>query len=138
MDHVVQHRPRQRTRPYNHALLLLTLVTTISLSDAAGAPRQFHIGYQKAANTLVLLKARGDLDRRLRTLDVEVTWLEFTAGPQLLEGLNVGSVDFGYVGEVPPIFALAAGANFGRFGIRSLSRLKGSWGLGFLPTRKGS
>jgi sulfonate transport system substrate-binding protein len=85
---------------------------TISYSDAAGAPRQFHIGFQKAANTLLLLKARGDLDKRLRTLDVAVTWLEFTAGPQLLEGLNVGSVDFGYVGEVPPIFALAADANF--------------------------
>ena len=32
------------------------------------------------------------------------------AGPQLLEGLNVGAVDIGYVGEAPPIFAQAAGA----------------------------
>jgi hypothetical protein len=39
-------------------------------------------------------------------------WLEFTAGPQLLEGLNAGSIDFGYVGEVLPVFALAAGARF--------------------------
>jgi sulfonate transport system substrate-binding protein len=30
----------------------------------------------------------------------------------LLEGLNVGSIDIGYVGEAPPIFAQAAGANF--------------------------
>jgi sulfonate transport system substrate-binding protein len=74
-------------------------------------PKQFRIGYQKAANTLVLLKAHGTLEKRLQPLGVEVTWSEFTAGPQLLEGLNVGSVDFGYVGEVPPIFALAAGAN---------------------------
>ncbi len=29
----------------------------------------------------------------------------------LLEGLNVGSIDFGTVGEAPPIFAQAAGAN---------------------------
>ena len=28
------------------------------------------------------------------------------------EGLNVGSIDFGYVGEAPPIFAQAAGASF--------------------------
>jgi sulfonate transport system substrate-binding protein len=30
----------------------------------------------------------------------------------LLEGLNVGSIDFGYVGEAPPVIAQAAGANF--------------------------
>jgi sulfonate transport system substrate-binding protein len=39
-----------------------------------------------------------------------VTWTEFPAGPQLLEGLNVGAIDFGSTGEAPPIFAQAAGA----------------------------
>jgi sulfonate transport system substrate-binding protein len=43
---------------------------------------------------------------------VAVKWVEFPAGPQLLEGLNVGSIDVGYVGEAPPIFAQAAGAKF--------------------------
>lgn len=38
-------------------------------------------------------------------------WVEFPAGPQLLEGLNVGSIDYGSVGEAPPIFAQAAGAD---------------------------
>jgi sulfonate transport system substrate-binding protein len=93
-------------------LLLWTLVAATGL-PCRGAinPKEFRIGYQKAANTLVLLKAHGTLEERLRPLGVEVKWSEFTAGPQLLEGLNVGSIDFGYVGEVPPIFALAAGAN---------------------------
>jgi sulfonate transport system substrate-binding protein len=68
------------------------------------------IGYQKAASTLVLLKQHGTLEKKLAPLNVEVKWLEFAAGPQLLEGLNLGSIDFGYVGEVPPVFALAAGA----------------------------
>ena len=58
----------------------------------------------------MLLKAHGSLEQKLRPLNIEVKWLEFTAGPQLLEGLNLGAIDFGYVGEVPPIFALAAGA----------------------------
>ena len=40
-----------------------------------------------------------------------MTWTEFQAGPQLLESLNVGATDFGLVGEAPPIFAQAAGAN---------------------------
>lgn len=44
-------------------------------------------------------------------MHVEVKWTEFPAGPQLLEGLNVGSIDFGTVGEAPPIFAQAAGAD---------------------------
>jgi sulfonate transport system substrate-binding protein len=89
---------------------LLTLLPIIS--PARADTTQFRIGYQKAASTLVLLKAHRTLEERLKPLGVTVTWLEFTAGPQLLEGLNAGSIDFGYVGEVPPIFALAAGANF--------------------------
>lgn len=75
-------------------------------------PDQFRIGYQKAASTLVLLKANGTLDKRLAPLGVKVSWIEFPAGPQLLEGLNVGAIDFGYVGEAPPVFAQAAGADF--------------------------
>jgi sulfonate transport system substrate-binding protein len=75
-------------------------------------PDQFRIGYQKAASTLVLLKARGSLEKRLAPLGLKVTWTEFPAGPQLLEGLNVGAIDFGYVGEAPPVFAQAAGADF--------------------------
>lgn len=70
------------------------------------------IGFQKAASTLALLKAHGTLEKRLQPLGIEVKWHEFAAGPQLLEGLNVGAVDFGYVGEAPPVFAQAAGANF--------------------------
>jgi len=68
------------------------------------------IGYQKYG-TLVLLKARGTLEKRLAEQGVEVKWTEFPGGPQLLEGLNVGSVDFGVTGETPPVFAQAAGAD---------------------------
>jgi sulfonate transport system substrate-binding protein len=68
------------------------------------------IGYQKYG-TLVLLKAKGTLEKRLAEQGVEVKWTEFPGGPQLLEGLNVGSVDFGVTGETPPVFAQAAGAD---------------------------
>lgn len=68
------------------------------------------IGYQKYG-TLVLLKARGSLEKRLAEQGIEVKWTEFPGGPQLLEGLNVGSVDFGTTGETPPVFAQAAGAD---------------------------
>ena len=36
-------------------------------------------------------------------------WIEFPAGPQLLEALSVGSLDFGFTGDSPPVFAQAAG-----------------------------
>ena len=68
------------------------------------------IGYQKYG-TLVLLKAKGTLEKRLAEQGVQVQWTEFPGGPQLLEGLNVGSVDFGVTGETPPVFAQAAGAD---------------------------
>jgi sulfonate transport system substrate-binding protein len=65
-------------------------------------------GYQKAS---ILLKSKGWLDKRLQSEGVSVKWIDFPAGPQLLEAMNVGSVDFGATGESPPIFAQAAGAS---------------------------
>ncbi|THF65304.1 sulfonate ABC transporter substrate-binding protein [Pseudothauera rhizosphaerae] len=72
--------------------------------------KEFRIGWQKGAS-IALVKALGYLDERLTREGVKVRWIEFTAGPQMLEGLNVGSIDFASVGETPPVFAQAAGAN---------------------------
>src|SRR5580692_3077151 len=96
---------------YNTILMAtLTLTVFAPFPLAQNADNVLRIGYQKYG-TLVLLKARGSLEKRLAPLHVEVKWTEFPAGPQLLEGLNVGSIDFGTVGEAPPIFAQAAGAD---------------------------
>ncbi|MBW4537113.1 MAG: sulfonate ABC transporter substrate-binding protein [Pleurocapsa minor HA4230-MV1] len=67
------------------------------------------IGYQKFG-TLSILKARENLEQRLANQGISVQWVLFPAGPQLLEALNAGSIDFGHTGEAPPIFAQAAGA----------------------------
>src|SRR6202044_1362782 len=97
---------------WNGVLLALALMLTAfpPFTFAQNADNVIRIGYQKYG-TLVLLKAHGSLEKRLAPLHVEVQWTEFPAGPQLLEGLNVGSIDFGTVGEAPPIFAQAAGAD---------------------------
>ncbi len=79
-----------------------------SWAQASGAPRVLRVGHQKG--WLSILKGRGTLEKRLAPLGVKVTWTEFNAGPVQLEALNVGSIDFGDVGEAPPIFAQAAGA----------------------------
>lgn len=83
---------------------------------AQGSAKELRIGYQKAGSLFVLLKSQGTLEKKLAPLGVSVKWVEFPAGPQLLEGLNVGSIDVGYTGEAPPIFAQAAGAKFAYIG----------------------
>jgi len=102
-------------RTFSHLAAWLALsAAALGLSAPAiaqGTAKQvLRIGYQKYG-TLTLLKARGDLEKRLAPQGIEVKWTEFPAGPQLLEGLNVGSIDFGTTGEAPPIFAQAAGAD---------------------------
>jgi sulfonate transport system substrate-binding protein len=101
-----------QARKFQDMLLVLAFISTTLAPPAVAqnSDNVLRIGYQKYG-TLVLLKARGSLEKRLAPLHVEVKWTEFPAGPQLLEGLNVGSIDFGTVGEAPPIFAQAAGAD---------------------------
>jgi sulfonate transport system substrate-binding protein len=92
-------------------LTAAALLAATSIASAQGQ-EQLRIGYQKSASLLALQKAQGTLEKRLAPQGVAVKWVEFPAGPQLLEGLNVGAVDVGFVGEAPPIFAQAAGAHF--------------------------
>lgn len=75
----------------------------------AQTSREVRIGYQKNG-VLAIARERGALEKRLAPQGIGVKWIEFTAGPPLLEAMNVGSVDFGYTGDSPPIFAQAAGA----------------------------
>lgn len=83
--------------------------TTLNNSGQSSEEQVIRIGYQKFG-TVNLLKARGNLEQRLQKEGITVQWLLFPAGPQLLEALNTGSIDFGHTGEAPPIFAQAAGA----------------------------
>jgi sulfonate transport system substrate-binding protein len=74
---------------------------------AGRAPELLRIGYQKSAVNLVILKQHGALEKRFP--HSKVVWVEFPAGPQLLEALAVGSLEFGLTGDAPPVFAQAAG-----------------------------
>ncbi|MET0334751.1 MAG: aliphatic sulfonate ABC transporter substrate-binding protein [Rhizobacter sp.] len=65
------------------------------------------IGFQKGSINLTIMKSQRYVEQRLPNTPVQ--WIEFPAGPQLLEALAVGSVDFGSVGDSPPVFAQAAG-----------------------------
>lgn len=91
---------------------LLLAAFSLTATAQATLPGTLRIGFQKSASLLTFQKSSGSLEKKLAPLGVAVKWVEFPAGPQLLEGLNVGAVDVGYVGEAPPIFAQAAGAKF--------------------------
>lgn len=90
------------------ALAAALSLAAAPLALAQKSDRVLRVGHQKG--WLSVLKSRGTLEKRLNPLGVSVTWTEFNAGPVQLEALNVGSIDFGDVGEAPPIFAQAAGA----------------------------
>ena len=85
-------------------LALLGLATGV-MAD----PQALRIGYQKGSIALVLAKENGILEKRFAATRVQ--WIEFPAGPQMLEALNIGSLDVGSTGDIPPLFAQAAGAD---------------------------
>ena len=66
------------------------------------------IGWQKFG-VVPLAKKSGALEKRLADKGVTVEWNEFTSGPPLLEAIGAGAIDFGITGDVPPLFAQAAG-----------------------------
>jgi sulfonate transport system substrate-binding protein len=88
--------------------VLAVALAAILTAPAGAADIKLRIGVQKYG-TLVILAEQHALEQRLAAEGVSVEWKEFPAGPQLLEALSVGSIDFGTTGEAPPIFAQAAG-----------------------------
>jgi sulfonate transport system substrate-binding protein len=87
---------------------LATGLTTIRRSRAA--PSVLRIGYQKNGS-LLILKQHRTLEQRLGSAGVQVAWVEFNSGPPMLEALNADGIDIGATGDMPPLFAQAAGAD---------------------------
>ncbi len=77
---------------------------------AQTAVKEIRIGYQKTG-VLVIARQQALLEKHFAEKQITIKWIEFTSGPPLLEAMSTGSVDFGSVGDTPPIFAQAANAN---------------------------
>ncbi|MEP9366693.1 sulfonate ABC transporter substrate-binding protein [Xanthobacter sp. VNH20] len=101
--------PSRRTVARFAGLAFAAGLVAAFAAPASAQEKVVRIGYQKYG-TLILLKNKGLLEEKLKPLGYSVRWSEFPAGPQLLEALNAGAIDFGNTGEAPPIFAQAAGA----------------------------
>jgi sulfonate transport system substrate-binding protein len=95
------------------ALGLGCAVAAAAPPEAPADGKPLRVAFQKGAINLSIARQRGVLEKRFGP----ITWIEFPAGPQLLEALAVGSADLGAVGDTPPVFAQAAGKNLVYVGV---------------------
>lgn len=103
------------SRPLHGLALAAMLAVTAYAHAAEPAPESLRIGYQKGSVSMVLAKNHQLLEKRYP--QTHISWIEFPAGPQMLEALNIGSIDVGSTGDIPPIFAQAAGADLLYIGV---------------------
>src|SRR4051812_28446810 len=74
-----------------------------------GGAKPVRIGYQRSG-VMLLARSRGQVEAALASVAPDIGWVEFAAGPPLMEAMAAGAIDFGAVGDAPPIFAQAAKA----------------------------
>jgi sulfonate transport system substrate-binding protein len=99
------------TRRQTHGHLGATAAAiALPQAKAARAAVTLRIGWQKFG-VLALAKQTGALEKRFASKGVTIEWSEFNSGPPLLEALGANALDFGPTGDVPPLFAQAAGGN---------------------------
>src|ERR1700682_2775950 len=78
-------------------------------ANADSGVKEIRVGYQKNG-VLVIARQQSVLENHFRPHGIEVKWVEFSSGPPMMEAMNVASIDYGAVGDTPPVFAQAAGA----------------------------
>ena len=81
------------------ALALVGAAAGAVMLPARAEANELRIGYQKSSVNLMVVRERKLLEARLP--GVQTKWVEFPAGPQILEALAVGSLDFGFTGDPP-------------------------------------
>ncbi|NGN41611.1 aliphatic sulfonate ABC transporter substrate-binding protein [Mesorhizobium sp. CGMCC 1.15528] len=88
---------------------LLAASAFAAFGASAAELKELKIGYQKTGLP-VIARQQGLIEKALESKGISVSWVEFTAGPPLVEALNVGSINVGWVGDAPPIFGQSAGS----------------------------
>jgi sulfonate transport system substrate-binding protein len=98
------------TRRQTLGLFAASAASALTSRAFGSDSKTLRVGFQKGG-VLSLAKGAGALEKRLADRGVSVEWNEFTSGPPLLEALGAGALDFGSTGDVPPLFAQAAGGD---------------------------
>jgi len=86
------------------------VLSAVPFGAKAEGATTLRIGWQKGG-VFALAKGTGALEKRLAPRGISVSWNEFTSGPPLLEALGAAAIDFGSTGDIPPLFAQAAGGD---------------------------
>jgi sulfonate transport system substrate-binding protein len=84
------------------------MAAPIRRAHAQAELKEIRIGYQKNG-VLVIARQQAALEAHFAPKGIAVKWVEFSSGPPMLEAMAAGSVDYGAVGDTPPIFAQSAG-----------------------------
>jgi sulfonate transport system substrate-binding protein len=95
-------------------------------------PAEIRIGTHKGG-FFPAVRQRHTVEDAFKPLGIAIKWIDFQFGPPLLEAINVGAVDFGFVGDSPPIFAQAGGAR-----IRYVAAVKSDGNTQAIIVRKDS
>lgn len=88
---------------------LIVVATVQGWSARAADLTELRVGFQKTSLP-VIAQQRHSLETALEPQGITVKWVEFTAGPPVVEALNVGAIDLGWTGDAPPIFGQSAGS----------------------------
>jgi len=106
---IVQEHVMKRRDFLKVSLSAATVAALSSRAHAEAGLKEIRVGYQKNG-VLVIARQQANLENHFKPLGIEVKWVEFSSGPPMMEAMNVGSIDYGAVGDSPPVFAQAAGA----------------------------
>ncbi len=88
---------------------LLAVAALATAGAQADDLKELKIGYQKTGLP-VIARQQQLIEKALEPKGISVSWVEFTAGPPLVEALNVGAINVGWTGDAPPIFGQSAGS----------------------------
>jgi sulfonate transport system substrate-binding protein len=106
---VVQENAMKRREFLKLSLGTAAIAALSTRARAEANVKEIRIGYQKNG-VLVIARQQSTLEKHFASRGIEVKWVEFSSGPPMMEAMNVGSIDYGAVGDSPPVFAQAAGA----------------------------
>jgi sulfonate transport system substrate-binding protein len=103
----------------SRTILALLLFSLLLFNVSAGGNKEanlgldqakvIRIGWQGSSFTRFLGVAEGFFDREFGPDGIKIEFEQFSYGPPIIEGLAAGSLDFGTVGDMPIVTAVANG-----------------------------
>lgn len=101
---------------------IILAITGCSSSNASNAsntggsssnkPKVVNIGFQVAADDIVLVKAKHLFENELAKQEIKLKYTQFNAGRDINNAIASNSIDFGDVGDPPAAIGISSGLNY--------------------------